>query len=168
MNLETIKSVLEIMTLFITIFGAPIAVYLYFKERNKERKDREYGTYNALDDKYIDFLNLCLAHTDLDLYNLSNAKKELTQEQLQRRDLIFEILICLFERAFLMYQDQSAEIRKRQWDGWNAYMEDWMDNENFRKIWGTYLGTQYDQGFVNHMNVLYQQKAPKMPIDPDQ
>ena len=159
MDLNLIKLILEITIAIITIIGAPIAIYLYFKDKRKERLDREYGTYNALDDKYIDFLNICLENIDLGIYEMSEKKdKEFSNEQLIRKKIIFEILICLFERAYLMYKNQDTAVRKKQWLGWNSYMEDWMKVKSFRKAWNSYLNSQYDVNFLNHMNQLYNQK----------
>jgi hypothetical protein len=159
MNLDTTKQILEIIALVITILGAPVAIFFYFKERRKERQDREYGTYNALDDKYIDFLNLCLTNADLGIYQMAeDVDKNLSEDQKQRRTVIFEILICLFERAYLMYKDQSEAIKRNQWAGWNAYIEDWMENVQFLDAWENTLSAQYDNDFLKHMNAIVARK----------
>ena len=158
MNLDFIKIFLEILTSLITIIGAPIAVFLYFKDKKKERLDREYGTYNALDDKYIDFLNLCLENVDLGIYDM-NVNENLTKEQLIRRNILFEILICLFERAFLMYRNHDKLNKQQQWLGWNAYVEDWFKVKSFREVWAADMNSQYDLSFLNYMNSIYSKKA---------
>lgn len=152
-----LKDYLEILSLLATTLGVPIAIYIFFKEKQKERRDREYGTYNALDDKYLDFLNLCLSNVDLGIYEMSN--KELTEEQKIRANIIFEIHVSLIERAFLMYQGHSDKIKKNQWSGWNTYIEDWMEYERFRESWKTTLSSQYDTEFLTYMNQLYQKKV---------
>lgn len=45
---------LEIATYIITIIGAPAAVFIYWNEQRLQREERTYGTYDALDDKYIE------------------------------------------------------------------------------------------------------------------
>ena len=71
------------------------------KEKRKERLDREYGTYNALDEKYNDFLKLCMENIELGVYDKSDApNRTLTEDQKIRRDILYEILVCLFEKAF--------------------------------------------------------------------
>lgn len=155
--MNEIKNLIEIISLIATSLGVPIAIYLFFNEKRKERLDREYGTYNALDDKYLDFLNLCLSNTDLGIYEMSD--KELTEEQQVRVNIIFEIFICLCERAFLMYQGHNNKIRNSQWSGWNSYIEDWMEYKRFRIAWENYLSSQYDTAFLEYMNKIYQEKA---------
>lgn len=155
--MDELKALLEIISLLITILGVPIAIYIFYKEKRKERLDREYGTYNALDDKYLYFLNLCLSNADLGIHEMTD--KKLTHEQQIRANIIFEILICLFERSFLMYQGHNDKIRKSQWNGWNAYIEDWMENKNFNVAWETFLNSQYDTNFLKYMNEIYQKKV---------
>ncbi|MEK6479681.1 hypothetical protein WJR50_19215 [Catalinimonas sp. 4WD22] len=159
--MQEYKLYLEIGALLVTLFGVPSAIYVYWQQKSKERKEREYGTYNALDDKYIDFLNLCLENHDLDIYHIAKkGKSEYSPEQNARELIIFEILISLFERAFLMYRDQDSKIKKLQWEGWNRYMEDWMQRDNFRRAWER-LGTQWELNFENHMKEVYRKVQAK-------
>jgi hypothetical protein len=51
MNILSVKEFLELSTHVITILGLPVAIFIYYQEKKKDRRDREYGTYNALDDK---------------------------------------------------------------------------------------------------------------------
>lgn len=156
MDLVYLKSVLEIISIVITILGVPIAIYIFFTEKRRERIDRENGTYSTLDDKYIDFLKICLEHSELGVYDMEDNKNKIyTDEQITQRKIIFEILICLFERAFLMYFEQRDTIKKRQWSGWNEYMKNWMENKQFRILWVSYFNSQYDSRFLAHMNNLY-------------
>ena len=159
MNLESVKIVLEIIALSATIIGIPVYIYIYYKEKKRERLDREYGTYNALDDKYIDFLRLCIDNIDLNIYLLDNEiTKNLNEQQKIRQYIIFEILVCIFERAFLMYKGHSDKIRRNQWVGWNSYIEDWLNNESFRKAWRNFIGNQYDTDFISYMNIICEGK----------
>lgn len=146
---------IQIISGIVTILGLPLALFLFYNEKKKERKDREYGTYNALDDKYIHFLELCLEKPELDVIeypgNSDNNPKD-RQEQ-----ILFLILISNLERAFLMYHDQSTKIKESQWSGWVAYMKDYARKENFRRKWPE-LGPQFDKRFVEFMNTLMADK----------
>lgn len=155
--MNELKDLLEILSLIATTLGVPIAIAIFFNEKRKERRDREYGTYNALDDKYLDFLNLCLLNMDLGIYE--KADKELSEEQQLRSNIIFDVLISILERAYLMYQGHSDQIRKSQWVGWNSYIEDWMNYNRFRIAWETLLNSQFDTNFIEYMNEIYHKKA---------
>lgn len=160
-DLENVKNVLEASSYAVTILGVPIAIYLFYQEKRKERKEREYGTYNALDDKYIEFLNLCLQNTDLNIYYVKrNDNVDLTLDQERKQLIIFEILISILERAYLMYEDQNTLIKKEQWEGWNIYMYEWMRQENFKNSWKI-LGKQWEFNFINHMNKILREVEEK-------
>jgi len=152
-HLANYRITLEVLTNWITILGVPIAIYLYWQEKKKERKEREYGTYNALDDKYIDFLNLCLSHSDLNISQLANVPVyKLEDNQKIKQQMIFEILTSILERAYLMYKEQSSEIRKDQWNGWELYINDWMaNNMDYRSFWDG-MSSQWDSKFTAYMN----------------
>jgi hypothetical protein len=56
----SLNEIIQICSNIATILGIPIAIILFINEKRKERRDREYGTYNALDEKYLDYLKLCM------------------------------------------------------------------------------------------------------------
>lgn len=148
----TLKDILEMLSYVATIFGIPFALFLYWDEKRKERRDREYGTYDALDNKYIEFLQLLLEYPHLDVYYHDGEKeKELNEEQYVQQMILFEILISLLERAYLMYRDQSNEIKRKQFVGWAEYMRDWARKPSFLEAWKK-LSSQYDEDFVEYMN----------------
>jgi hypothetical protein len=158
-NSLSFLQILEMLSYLATILGIPIAILLYMNEKRKERLEREYGTYHALDEKYLEYLNLCIDNPDLDLYYLPLDKRpKLTSEQKIRQYAMFEILVSLMERAFLMYRDQTTRIKKAQWEGWSAYIRDWCGRENFRSLWSI-LGDQFDENFTNYVNARIQEAS---------
>ena len=44
----------------VQLIGIPVAIGVYGLNKRRERLDREYGTYHALDDKYIEYLKLAV------------------------------------------------------------------------------------------------------------
>ena len=152
----SLMEVMELLAKIATILGIPLAIILFVNEKSKERREREYGTYDALDDKYIDYLRLCMENPELDLYDIPLEKKiALSPEQKIRQYAMFEILVSLLERAFLMYQDQSSTIKKTQWSGWNEYVHDYARRETFRNLWQT-QGVEYDSDFIQYVNAIFE------------
>lgn len=148
MDVAELRNALEILAFLAVILGVPIALYQFYREKKRERLDREYGTYNALDDKYIEYVILCLNNPDLDVFDFPKTdRKELSKEQERRELMLFTFLVSLLERAFLMYSDQSTEIRRKQWTGWDDYLRGWFLRDNFRKAWVN-IAPQFDTGFV--------------------
>ncbi|MEX5281947.1 hypothetical protein [Nitrospira tepida] len=108
------KDILEELSFLIVLVGVPIGLIQYFRAVKKEQIDREYGTYNALDEKFLEFQNMCLAHPDLDIFDVPDKTPgTLTAEQQKKELIAFTILFSIFERAYLMYHDQSTAIQQR-------------------------------------------------------
>ncbi len=60
---------------------------------------------------------------------------DLTEEQRERVQVLFEILISLFERAYLLsYEDKMTRKRQRRWLSWEDFMREWCEREDFRKM----------------------------------
>lgn len=150
--LLSIKDYLEVLSQVILLLGVPVGLYQYFQATKKEQLDREYGTYNALDEKYMDFEKFCFAHPELDIFDVPDSvATSLTAFQKKQELIAFTMLFSIFERAYLMYSDQSTEIKRRQWTGWDEYIEDFWARENFRDAWKI-SGTTFDTNFEKYMN----------------
>ena len=98
--MDTIAQYLEIATFIITILGLPFALYIYVDEQKAQRSEREYGTYDALDDKYIELQQLCLQYPRLDIFDSPFVNPNtLTEEDEKQEEAILLIRISIFERA---------------------------------------------------------------------
>ena len=154
MTVSVLNEYLQLAAHVVVILGLPLAILLLYREKVRERRDREYGTYNALDDKYIQFLEMCLEHPNLDVSDFPRQdQRQPTEAELRQVQILLTILVSILERAFLMYKDQSTEIKKRQYAGWVDYMKDWCSRPIFRSQWPT-LGKQFDSAFLDFMNEL--------------
>lgn len=136
-----------------TFLGIPLAIVLFYNEKRRERRDREYGTYNALDDKYDAFLQLCIEHPELNLYSTPlGSIVTLTPNQRIQQLALFEVLVSLLERGFLMYKDQSTNIKQTQWVGWDSYIKNWCASEVFQELWYAVAAEEYDTDFVTYVS----------------
>jgi hypothetical protein len=154
--LEQINEVLDVIEKITQLIGIPVAIIVYGLTKRRERLDREYATYDALDAQYIEYLELCLEHPELDVADVPvendgpEARKEL---------LVFSILLSMMERAFLMYGEKSARIRREQWEkGWAAYIDDWCTRPKFMAA-ATKLVRQYDERFSKYLLDCLKAKA---------
>ena len=147
-----LKGLLEVVSQCIVVIGFPLALFQYYLATRKEQKDREYGTYDELDDKYIEYQKLCLEHPELDVWDvpdvspLNTRTPELVKKELQ----LFTVLFSIFERAFLMYADMSTELKKTQWSGWDGYIKSYCKRPNFRDAWKR-SGSTFDTKFEKYM-----------------
>ena len=128
MSLET----WELLSYVVTVVGLPFAIAVYFLDQRKERENEEEATWQQLSDAYIDFLEVVLAHPDLKLRSqISNP--EMSDEQRERMWVIFDMLISLFERAYLLaYEPVMDEKQRRRWHSWEDYMREWCQRQDFR------------------------------------
>ncbi|MEO8417184.1 MAG: hypothetical protein ABI475_00460 [Methylophilaceae bacterium] len=130
MKLET----WELLSYVVTVFGLPLAIISFMFEQRKERENEEEEVYQLLSDAYTDFLKLVMSNPDLKLRS-QNEIPELTEEQQERIQVMFEILISLFERAYLLaYEDKMTGKQLRRWRSWDDYMREWCGRDDFRKM----------------------------------
>lgn len=153
-----LKANAELLAQLVTIVGLPIAIFSYVRESRRQRNDRELGTYSSLDDKYIYYMNLCIEHPELNLFHVPLPDRpSYTPEQTVRRYAMFEILVSILERAFLMYSGHPTPARANQWAGWEAYLKFWVGHPDFDALWGM-LGGEFDDRFVAHVQKLMNER----------
>jgi len=122
----------ELASFVVTTLGLPMAIAFFAWEQRKERDNEEEEGYQLLSNAYNDFLKVVLANPDLRLRSASPLE-ELTPEQQERTRVIFDMLISLFERAFLVaYKPRMSETEARRWNSWDDYMREWCRREDFR------------------------------------
>lgn len=125
---------LEALSYVVTIIGLPFAIWIFLVERRKERMNDDEEVYLKLADDYEKFLKLVLSNADLRLISNQGELVQLNPEQKERRKILFEILIALFERAYiLVYEDDLKGQTARLWLTWEDYMRDWCQRPDFRE-----------------------------------
>lgn len=139
-----IKDPFELLSFLVVIIGLPIAVYQYLRSKR-------YETYHALDEKYLDFLKLCLDNPQLDIFDVrdKNTGDEKVQER-KREQIAFTMLFSIFERAHVMYRRKWKWFGNKQWAGWQTYIDDFCVRENFRAAWKI-SGDTFDPAFQTYM-----------------
>jgi len=115
----------------VTVIGLPFALWTYVQQARKERENEEEEAYQHLSDAYNQFLQVVLSHADLQLRS-TRALPNPTPEQRERMLVIFDMLISLFERAYLVaYKEQMSPTEQRRWNSWDDYMREWCRREDF-------------------------------------
>lgn len=151
MNNHALMEFLQVLSYLSGIIGIPLAILVYWNNKRKERKEREYETYHSIDEKYVIYLQLCVQNPELDLYYIPLEEEvHLTAEQKIKQYALFEILVSLMERAFFMYSDKNSKIKESQWVGWDNFIRIWCKRENFRRIWKM-VGKDFDENFYAYI-----------------
>jgi hypothetical protein len=149
----------EALSYVVTIFGLPMAIIVFIYEQRRQRRNEEEEIYQRLSDEYTSFLKLVLANPDLQLLRRQPAPRTLTDEQIERKTAIFNILISLFERAYLLvYEDKMDKQTRRLWQSWEDYMREWCRREDFRSALPELLQGE-DEDFCNHIRRIAAEAA---------
>ena len=126
-----LRDLLELASFVVTAFGLPFAIWVFATQQRAERENEEEAAYLHLADAYNDFLKIVLANADLRLRS-STPLEHPTPEQNERTRVIFDMLISLFERAYLVaWKPKMSETEKRRWNSWDDYMREWCHRDDF-------------------------------------
>lgn len=123
----------EMWSYVVTVIGLPFAIGVFIWEQRKERANEDEEVYQRLSDEYAEFLKLVLQNPDLHL--TASRVHELTEGQQERKLVLLDILVSLFERAYLLvYEEDMASQQQRLWKSWEDYMREWCRREDFRAL----------------------------------
>jgi hypothetical protein len=156
----------EFGSYLVTVVGLPLAVAVLWRqariERANERKEieqRDEETYLRLSEQYAEFVNAVLAYPELGLHPRLTPVRDPTPEQAARKLLFFEMLIALFERAYiLLYEPALDPEGARRWQSWADYMEEWCTREDFRDALPGLLRGE-DPAFARYILALRERAA---------
>jgi hypothetical protein len=155
----TFKDVLELGSFLVTVVGLPFAIAVFFIEQRKERDNEDEEAYQLLSDAYNDFLQVVLQNPDLKL-RTERRNDELDDEQLERRRIIFEMLISLFERAYIVaWEPDMSPIQRRRWASWEDYMREWCRREDFVALLPQLLRGE-DAEFAEYIKRIAREELP--------
>jgi hypothetical protein len=151
----------EFLSYVVTIIGFPMAIVVFIFEQRKERQGDNEEIYQRLSDEYVTFQKLVLSNADLRLLRKDGFDAELTDEQQERKHAIFNILVSLFERAYLLVYDESMDHQTRRlWQSWEDYMREWCVRRDFREALPELLEGE-DEEFTRHIRRIAAEAATR-------
>jgi hypothetical protein len=162
-KLEWIKEIAQVLYYISLSITGPLALVGYLRAKEREQQEREYRTYDELDNKFLAYQKLALQH-DLDLIEAPDASVALAGDRLRlKHELVTASSgFALFQRAFLMFHDQSNEFKARQWQGWDRLLSSFVSRPGVRHAWlicKLHFDSQF-QAFVDeHILALLQQEG---------
>lgn len=123
----------ELASYVVTVVGLPFAIVVYILDQRRERQNEEEEVYQRLSDEYAEFSELLLKNADLRLMSTQDSDLVLNPVQLERKKILFDILVSLFERAFiLVYEPNMSKQTQRLWASWDDYIRFWCARSDFR------------------------------------
>ena len=152
------RELLEVASFAVTVFALPFAVLVFVVEQRKERENEEEEAFQLLSDAYNDFLKVVLANPDLHL-RTNEPLTDPTPDQRERMLVIFDMLISLFERAYLVaYKPRMTDTERRRWNSWDDYMREWCRREDFRNALPLLLRGE-DAAFQDYMRRIAREEG---------
>lgn len=150
---------MELASYAVTVIGLPFAIGVFLWEQRHERENEEEEGYQLLSNAYNDFLKVVLDNADLKLRSTA-ALPNPTPEQNERRLVIFDMLISLFERAYLVaYREDMGDIERRRWNSWDDYMREWCRRDDFFNALPMLLSGE-DPDFQAYLRRVAQEERP--------
>ena len=120
-QVETTKNIAQIVYYLALSISGPLAVIVYLKAHQSDRQEREYKTYDELDNRFFEYQKLALQYYDLDILDVPNNDPSLAFDKKRKQEMVaYSILFSLFERTFLMFFNQTDAFQLRQWSGWSS------------------------------------------------
>jgi hypothetical protein len=123
----------ELLSYVVTVFGLPMAILVFIWEQRRDRQQEEEEIHQQLSDDYTGFMKLVLENPDLRMLHRNGPPQQLDEEQRERRLALFNILVALFERAYLLvWEPEMTAKTARLWQSWEDYMREWCRRPDFR------------------------------------
>lgn len=130
----------EFLSYLVTVLGLPVAIVTIWRELRAERaneakeiEQREDEIYVQLSQQYSALLEAALAHPELDVLE-EGSSDSLTPEQRRRQAIYYEMLMALFERAYiLLYEDAPTGQSGRRWGSWADFFSYWLKRPDFAR-----------------------------------
>jgi len=155
-------NLVTILGIVFALVGLTVSLRTFIAERKKEHLEREYGTFDSLDNKYVEFMYACTQHPNLDLFSEPLGKDRVaTKEELNVERALFSVLISIFERAFVMFERRAGkDMKELQYLGWLECMRSYCIRESFLFEWKK-IGNQFDNDFKKRLNDLIEEELAK-------
>jgi hypothetical protein len=141
----------ELLSYMVTVIGLPFGIAVFIWEQRRERQQEDEEIYQRLSDEYTNFMKLVLQNADLRLLRREGPAAELSPEQKERRFALFNVLVALFERAYLLVHEEDMDPQTRRlWQSWEDYMREWCRRADFREVLPELLQGE-DEQFAEHI-----------------
>jgi len=150
---------LEALSYIVTILGFPAAIYVFIHEQRNRASNEDKELHRNLSQEYDDFLRLVLENADLLLLRNALPPPALTDEQAERKEVIFRMLVSLFEKAFvILHRKDMDRDAKRRWLSWEDDMREWCRRDDFRAALPHLLEGE-DEEFSRQITEIAQEEA---------
>lgn len=145
----TLLEWMELLSYVATVIGIPLALAIFLFQERKERRIEQQEIYDKLMAHYSDIQEKLFEHPELDVHDVALGHSE----DERRQYILYEMVVSLFERSFILLHGESDPEYLRMWNSWVDYIKQWLLRENFRKALPRLMEGE-DPDFVAYMGTL--------------
>lgn len=111
---------------------------IFLRNQFIQTRETMLARYDAMNDAYIEYQRMCLESPELETswYFLEREREaESDQDPVAKvkKNILFDIMTSMFERAYLTYLHAPSKIRMSQWPGWKAFIEHFARRDDYRE-----------------------------------
>lgn len=152
----TIPEFFEFLSYVATVVGIPLAIVMFMIQESKERQNEQEEIYDKLMGHYTDIQEKLFEHPELDVHD----KKLDNAEDARRQYILYQMVVSLFERSYILLASEKDPAYQRMWNSWVDYIREWVERPNFRTALPKLMEGE-DKDFVAYMASL-----TKLPLKP--
>lgn len=145
---ETFLEIMELLSYVATVVGIPLAIMTFIYQEKKERQSEQEEIYDKLMGHYSEIQEKLFEYPELDQHDTPITDPEACR----RQHILYEMLISLFERAFILLYGETEPAYQRMWNSWTDYIEIWSQRPNFRAALPTMMRGE-DPDFTKFMAI---------------
>jgi hypothetical protein len=146
MDMHPALTVMEFLSYLATVVGIPLAIATFIVQERKERQAEQEEIYDKLMEHYSKIQEKLFEYPELDQHDTPLSDPETARRQL----ILYDMLVSLFERAFILLESETDPGYRRMWNSWVDYIEIWCRRPNFRNALPA-LMLREDPAFVAFM-----------------
>jgi len=125
---DSILPWMELLSYVATVIGIPLALMAFITQERKERQAEQEEIYDTLMGHYSKVQEKLFEYPEIDQHDTPLTDPETARRQL----ILYDMLVSLFERAFILLQGETDPGYQRMWNSWVDYIEIWSARPNFR------------------------------------
>jgi hypothetical protein len=110
------------------IIGIPITLITFIHQERKERQNEQEEIYDKLMEHYANIQEKLFEYPEIDQHDQPLYDPEADR----RQKILYEMLVSLFERAFILLEYETDPAYRRMWNSWLDYIDIWSSRPNFR------------------------------------
>ncbi len=152
----TLLEFMEFLSYVATVVGIPLATMTYILQEKKERQNEQEEIYDKLMGHYTVIQEKLFEFPELDVHDkaLENF------EDARRQYILYQMVVSLFERAYILLASETDPAYQRMWNSWEDYICEWIRHPNFIAALPRLMEGE-DKDFVAYMAGL-----SKLPLKP--